>query len=201
MSERKLQAVPAVVLAAGGATRCPGGKVAREFAGRPLVCWLLKTLQESPLISSVVLVCGFQSERVEIAADPFDKVETVFNPSWAEGLSSSLRTGIRPLTKESPGALICLADTPFFRPETLQKVVPKDDLDQIVLPIFRGRPGHPKYFPKWLFPEILKLEGDEGARSILRRYKEKTRTVEIHDPGILRDFDTPDDFSLTWPHP
>ncbi|MCA9777974.1 MAG: nucleotidyltransferase family protein [Candidatus Eremiobacteraeota bacterium] len=201
MSDRNPQAVPVVVLAAGGATRCPGGKVAREFAGRPLVCWLLKTLQESPLISSVVLVCGFQSDSVVSAAEPFEKVQTVINPSWSDGLASSLRTGISTVAKDCPGALVCLADTPLFRPETLQTVVPKDNPDLIVLPIFRDRPGHPKYFPKWLFPELLDLEGDEGARSILQRHKEKTRTVEVDDPGISLDFDIPDDFSLTWPHP
>lgn len=195
MSERTTRAVPAVVLAAGGSTRCPGGKLTREFGGRPLLYWTLETLQQSPLVSAIVLVCGFQGESVAQAAEPFGKVRTVSNPLWPEGLASSLRTGIGAVPQSSPGALVCLADTPFFKAETLRALIPVDDLNLVVLPRYQGRHGHPKYFPHLLFPELLKLEGDEGARSILRRFQEKTRIVEVDDPGILKDFDTPEDFS------
>jgi len=195
MSERTMTAVPAVVLAAGGSTRCPGGKLTREFAGRPLLCWTLETLEQSPLVSSVILVCGFQRELIARAAEPFGKVRTVSNPVWSEGLASSLRTGIGAVPHSSPGALVCLADTPFFKAETLRAVIPVDDLNLVVLPRYQGRHGHPKYFPHRLFPELLKLKGDEGARSVLSRFKEETRTVELDDPGILKDFDTPEDFS------
>ena len=54
--------------------------------------------------------------------------------------------------------------------------------------------GHPKYFPSWLFPELLELSGDEGARKVLRRFQDRTRVVQVDDPGILKDFDTPQDF-------
>jgi molybdenum cofactor cytidylyltransferase len=110
-------------------------------------------------------------------------------------LASSLRTGFGALPQSSPGALVCLADTPFFKAETLRDVVPVDNLNLIVLPRYQRRHGHPKYFPRWLFSELLKLRGDQGARAVLNRFQEKTRIVEVDDPGILKDFDTPEDFS------
>ena len=195
MPSPSLSAVPAVVLAAGGSTRCPGGKLTREFQGRPLISWTLETLQQSSLVSSIILVSGFQEELILQAAGQFNKVRTVSNPDWPEGLASSLRTGIGALPPHSPGALVCLADTPFFKADTARSVIPFDDLSLVVLPRFQGRHGHPKYFPRRLFPELLKLQGDQGARNVLHRFQEKTRIVEVDDPGILKDFDTPEDFS------
>ena len=187
MITRKLTAL---VLAAGGSTRCPGGKLTRHYQGRPLLSWLLERLERSELIEKVYLVCGFQAEQVEVLAQAFPKVTTVRNEDWPEGLSTSLKCGIESLPEEIPGVLICLGDTPFFSDLTLQRVIGEvGESDSVILPCFEGKMGHPKYFPSWLFPELLQLSGDEGARPVLRRFKERTRVVQVDDPGILKDFD------------
>lgn len=187
--------VPAIVLAAGGSTRCPGGKLIRPLRGRPLLCWLLDTLQECSEVSSVVVVCGHQMDEIAPLTEPFDKIDVVRNPDWATGLSSSLKCGLNALPPGAPGAVVCLGDTPFFRAATLSAVVPDESsTDSIIIPCCDGHPGHPKYFPRRLFAELFQLQGDEGARPLLRDHKERTRFVEVDDPGILRDFDSPEDF-------
>ena len=190
-----LTKLTALVLAAGGSTRCPGGKLTRHYQGRPLLSWLLERLERSGLIERVHLVCGFQAEQVEVLARVFSKVTTVLNEDWSEGLSTSLKCGIESLPEGTPGALVCLGDTPFFSDVTLQRVVGEvGESTSVILPCFEGKMGHPKYFPSWLFPELLELSGDEGARTVLRRFQDRTRVVQVDDPGILKDFDTPQDF-------
>jgi len=190
-----LTKLTALVLAAGGSTRCPGGKLTRRYQGRPLLSWLLEKLERSELIERVHLVCGFQAEQVEVLAQDFPKVTTVLNEDWSKGLSTSLKRGIESLPEDIPGVLVCLGDTPFFSDLTLQRVVGEvGESTSVILPCFEGKMGHPKYFPSWLFPELLELSGDEGARKVLRRFQDRTRVVQVDDPGILKDFDTPQDF-------
>lgn len=183
------------MLAAGGSTRCPGGKLLRLYKSRPLLSWLLERLQTENRISDVYLVCGYESLRVQEVGADYQKVRIVHNLDWESGIASSLIAGLRSLPSEAPGALICLGDTPCFKPQTLERIIPEaENLERIVLPVYEGCHGHPKYFPRWLFQELYKLSGDEGARRVLARHKENARIVKLHDPGILRDFDTPEDF-------
>lgn len=190
-----VEAFPAIVLAAGGSSRCPEGKLLKEYRSKPLIQWGIETLANSPVVGKVCVVCGHQATEIRKILKDYE-LDFVDNPNWSRGIASSIRVGTQWLPRESSGFFLCLADTPFFQPETLLKVSPSTkDRDQIRLPVYGGVPGHPKYFPRWLFPELLTLRGDTGAKLLLRQYHTRTCRVEIDDPGILRDFDRPKDFS------
>ena len=191
---QKTFSLPAVVLAAGGSTRCPEGKLFKHLDGKPLITWGIETLIDSPHISEVLVVLGHRAEELEKLLRDYP-VQFVTNPNWSEGLSSSIKVAISSVPAECPGTLISLADTPFFSAETLAKISPNsDELDEIRYPVWDGSPGHPKYFPRWLFPELLKLEGDTGAKSLLRKHAKRRRPIPVSDLGVLKDYDLPEDF-------
>jgi molybdenum cofactor cytidylyltransferase len=190
-----LRNVPAIVLAAGASRRCPEGKLLKLFRGSPLLVWTLSNLSKHREISRIFLVCGHAADQIIALSHDFEKVIPVGNADWPNGLSTSIVAGIAELPGDSAGTLVTLGDTPFFTSNTLLKVIPKEDeIEQIRYPTLDGVPGHPKYFPAWLFPELRALQGDQGAQSLLRRYPGRCCPLEVQDSGILRDFDTPQDF-------
>ncbi len=182
----------ALVLAAGGSTRCGGDKLLRPFHGRPLLSWTLSRLDSHPLIGQIVLVVGHRAE--EVAALAPSGCEVVVNPNWAEGLSSSLKVGVQALPEGCAGALVVLGDTPFFHEETVTDLLPPHLADEIVVPVYEGEQGHPKYFPRWFLPELLHLEGDRGAKALLEG--QELVLLETDDSGILLDFDEPEHFRV-----
>lgn len=108
------------------------------------------------------------------------------------GMSASLSCGVRAVA-DFDACVIALGDMPFIRPETARAVV--DALRggaPVVVPAFEGRFGHPVGFGRPLYRELTELEGDEGARSILRRHDIGLEVIECDDPGIVRDVDHPD---------
>ncbi len=108
----------------------------------------------------------------------------------SEGLSRSLIKGIR-ASENAAGWLIALADMPFVQPATIEKLVAKLAAGSgIVLPAYQGRRGNPVGLHHRHREALLALQGDEGARSIIKRHTAENYVFECSDPGILRDIDT-----------
>jgi molybdenum cofactor cytidylyltransferase len=126
-------------------------------------------------------------------------VQTVRIPASPRGMGISLAAAARCLmTRMEQGApitgcVVALADMPWVRPETIRTLLDQADVDRIVVPVYRGRRGHPVVFGARFLPELADLAGDTGARSLLQRYG--VREVECEDPGIMRDVDTPADLT------
>lgn len=190
-----MSSFPAIVLAAGASSRCPEGKLSKIYNGQPLLAWTLHRLGESTKIKSVLVICGYKRTEIESITQLFPKARTIFNPSWSLGLSSSLKVGLKNLDGDESGVLLVLGDTPFFSLKTLDAVLPeKEQIEEIRFPSYRGVPGHPKYIPRRLFPALESLRGDQGAKHLIRNAKGRKREILVEDPGILRDFDKPEDF-------
>ncbi len=126
-----------------------------------------------------------------------DRVQVVTNPHAEDGLASSIRAGMAALPGDTRAVLLALADKPLLRAETVAMLIdrfPQEGLP-IVYPTFKGAQGHPVLLASELFPELVRLEGDSGAKSLLRKFAERTVEVETDDVGILLDIDTPEDYA------
>lgn len=117
---------------------------------------------------------------------------------WGEGMAASLRSGIESLGPRARGVFIVLLDQPL---------IPGDDLAHLAgaarkapkVPAaadIHGRPAAPAYIPRWLWPEILELEGDRGAASVLARHGAMTLPIS----GAFSDVDTLDDWRRVSEH-
>jgi molybdenum cofactor cytidylyltransferase len=104
------------------------------------------------------------------------------------GVSIAVGVGARP---HAPGWLVLPGDMPLVRPATLQAVARGLEHHSVVYAQHRGRRGHPVGFAAELYSELVGLSGDEGARRLISRYP--AFGVELDDPGILVDIDTPGD--------
>jgi molybdenum cofactor cytidylyltransferase len=107
------------------------------------------------------------------------------------GMAESLTTAIEH-TKGAEGWLVGLGDMPHVRPETMRALVATvEGGARIAAPVYQGRRGNPVAFSNFHLPLLLALDGDQGARAILKSHA--VSEVVVDDAGVVRDIDTPGD--------
>ena len=114
-------------------------------------------------------------------------------PEAIDGMGHSLAAGVR-ATAHAAGWVIALADMPFLSPATIRAVAEAVAAGQgLVAPTHQGERGHPVGFGAALGAELAAVHGDEGARTVLSRHRERLVLLPVDDAGILRDVDRPSD--------
>lgn len=186
--------IAAIVLAAGGATRMGELKQLLPLGGQPMVRHTVAAVCNAAL-AQVVVVGGAQAEAVRSALTGLP-VEFVVNPAWTEGMSTSLQAGLRALRPDIQAVFIVLADQPALTPDLLQTLVDRyrSTGAPVVVPFYRGQRGNPVLWDRSLFAELLTVAGDQGGRVLLGRYEAAMERVELDDPAITLDVDTPQDY-------
>jgi molybdenum cofactor cytidylyltransferase len=190
--------VTAVVLAAGMSRRmkssAAGPKQLLRLSGKTLVQHALDNVQRSR-VDEIVLVLGFAADAVlkQIAADG---VRVILNSEYAQGMGTSLRTGLSVLSTSVKAAFVLLADQPFVRPETLDQMIAShlESAAEITIPLFKGFRGNPLLLDRAVFPDLMGLSGDVGCRAIFGSHTQGIHKIEVDDPGILLDIDSVEDF-------
>jgi molybdenum cofactor cytidylyltransferase len=107
------------------------------------------------------------------------------------GMGHSLACGIRHIPPTWQSAMICLGDMPFVRRDTLMRLLSAGRSQNIIIPRYQSARGHPVIFGRQFFPELQLCQGDSGARHVLQANPNSIIELDIDDPGILQDIDTP----------
>jgi molybdenum cofactor cytidylyltransferase len=183
-----------IVLAAGKGSRFEGGthKLAQALGDSSVLVETLDHALASGLPVVVVTTEAFAeiARRSVAARDVAVLPEVGTEGAGPLGMGVSIAAGVsaRP---HAAGWLVLPGDMPLVRPSTLQAVARGLDHHSVVYAQHRGRRGHPVGFAAELYSELVALSGDEGARRLLARYP--AFGLELDDPGILVDIDTPND--------
>jgi len=187
--------VAAVVLAAGQSRRMGAvNKLLVEVDGQAMVVTAVKQALASGF-DSVVVVTGHESERVRTALAGLP-VAFQHNPDFADGLSTSLVTGVRALTNDIDAAVVCLADMPRVTARVLERLVAAYDPVEgraICVPTWHGKRGNPILWDRSFFAQIAEVAGDIGARHLLGEYQEQVCEVAMTDAAVVSDIDSPAD--------
>lgn len=187
-----------VLLAAGASARFGGNKLLHRLDdGRTLAEAAAQRLLEA-LPGSVAVI--HPEDGVLQGLLHKTGMRVVVCPLADRGMGHSLACGVA-AAAQADAWVIALADMPYIRCETLLRVAQGLRTGaEIVAPYYAGRRGHPVAFGRGLLNELLNLEGDVGARHLLQQ-PDKICRVEVDDPGILQDIDTPADLDqslLSW---
>ena len=146
-----------------------------------------------------VSVAVIQPDNHELAGQLESVGLKVVTCKIEQGMAYSLAVATQyagTFAESSDGFVIALADMPFIRPATIEMVANRlSQGSQIVLPTYLGFWGHPVGFAAKFQGELEQLQGDEGARSIIKSHREVVYACECKDSGILMDIDTPDDLT------
>jgi len=190
----RMPRIATLVLAAGQSRRTGKiNKLLAEIDGVPMAARVLKEVRASSA-EPVIVVTGHEAERVNQALDG-DDLTFVHNPDYADGLSTSLITGVKALPENIDGVIVCLGDMPRVKATHIDKLIAAfNPLEgrAICVPTFTGKRGNPVLWGAQFFEEMRKVAGDVGARHLIGSYSELVAEVPIEDDGVLVDVDTPE---------
>lgn len=206
--------ISAIILAAGQSTRMGSeNKLLLPFGESTLIEHMVDVVCASRAGETLV-VLGHEGDRLRrvLAEKPVTLVE---NPDYTEGMSTSIRAGLRCISPRSKGAMICLTDQPLLEPADLNRLIGALEAEtetsaagtgggpehggangkSIVVPIYQGQRGNPVLFAISHRNEVMAARGPVGGcRGIVKRYPGAVLSVEMENDHILHDIDTPEDY-------
>jgi molybdenum cofactor cytidylyltransferase len=184
----------AIILAAGESKRMGFPKMLLEFNGRSMIENVIGNVLSSDIDQTmVVLGAGRELLKELIIKYP---VRYCYNDKYEDGMLSSVNCGFRNLPPDPDAVLVFQGDQPLITPDVTNKVIKafRKSGKGIVIPVCENQRGHPLLVAGKYRCEIFKLEKSEGLRSLAYKFPEDIQEVETHDPRILRDFDTYEDY-------
>jgi len=186
--------MPGILLAAGASTRMGRPKALLPLGGVTFVRRVLDTLKSAGLSEIVVVVRpGHDAVIAEVEASSIGRV--VVNGRAENGQLTSLVAGLEAVDAPNVnGVLVTLVDVPLIQASTVRTLIARAaHTDAPVLrAVHRGRHGHPVIFTRAVFDALRAADPAVGAKSVMRSVR--IEDVEVDDPGVFEDVDTPDDY-------
>ena len=178
-----------IILAAGGSARLGRPKQALAVDGEPLLARITRAAVASRA-SEVLVVLGAHAQECMEILDGLG-ARTVINPGWREGIAFSIRAGVQNLSPGLDAAMILLCDQPRVSMESINALLSLQG-SSIIASSYGGSLGPPAIFPVEFFPELMALEGDQGAKKIFSSHPDELIAVPFPEGEI--DIDTPADY-------
>lgn len=184
--------VAGIVLAAGLARRFGGNKLSATFLGKPLLCWAVEAALVSRL-HSVVVVLGHESARPESmlrGKAGNERLRLIVNKAYRDGQASSVIAGLRAVPDAS-AAMFLMGDQPLLDATVIDSLIATHEKSgkSICYPSCNGTRRNPVIFSARLFPEILALTGDTGARALIEANAEDAVCAPFADELLFQDVD------------
>jgi len=198
----------AILLAAGQSTRFEtGSKLTHIIKDRPLISWSLSPLIKSNL-EQVIIVTGCHAETINTAITPLKdqhpNLTTIHNEIFELGMGNSIATGMTAISSNIEGVFICLADMPKITEDIFTKLAHSFANQQnrettknksIFRPSYQGKPGHPVLFSKIHFEKLASLNGNQGARQIIKSNQDALELIAMDSPHTRLDIDNRQDLT------
>lgn len=184
-----------ILLAAGASTRMGSSKQLLPYRGRSLLRYMAEVALTS-CCEPIIVVLGSNAAQIqqEINDLPLQIVE---NEQWSEGMSSSIRAGVKQITalnQHLDAVVIMLCDQPLVTSSILNQLIEAYQIAQslVVASAYTNTLGVPALFSQRLFPELLSLTAKVGAKNLIRQYINQVYQVPFPE-GVI-DVDTPEDY-------
>jgi len=185
-----------LILAAGNSSRMGFPKQLLKWKNTTLLQHTMDTVKKISA-EEIILVLGANSEKIKAEIDS-NEVTVLVNKNWNLGLGNSIAYGINyieTILPEAENVLIMLADQPLINTEFLIKMIESFKLNpsRIVCTLYEdGKFGVPTIFNKKYFAELVGLNDDKGAKSVLKKYSKNLLFIDGKD--IVNDIDTMKDY-------
>jgi molybdenum cofactor cytidylyltransferase len=185
----------AIILAAGRSERLGAPKQLLQFRGETLLAHTINEARQAS-VQSIVVVFGYQFDLLAKTID-INGLQIVKNENWQIGIASSINCGITALQNIAPlpdAAILMVCDQPFITASLLNDLIKAQKVSgkPIIASKYNDTAGIPVLFHKDLFPELLGLDGDSGAKKIIHKYPDLVTTFPFPKGGI--DIDTLSDY-------
>ena len=185
----------ALLLAAGKSSRMGELKALLPWQGRTLLEHQLEVLKEVG-ITQVIVVLGYQADRLENLVHNSGEAHVVLNPDHLEGKTTSIKSGLNGLITPVDDILVLAVDQPRSV-MTLRTILRKHQMSQvdITIPTYKGKGGHPVVFSNKLLPELLGIsEKTMGLKAVVRRHSKDVLRMEMVSSEVLLDLNSRADY-------
>jgi molybdenum cofactor cytidylyltransferase len=182
----------AVILSGGASRRMGTPKALLPYRDGTFLEHLLK-ITDHPRIAWRRVVLGADAGAI-VAGTEFRADEVVINKNWEAGQLSSIQAGVRSLPGGTAGMLLFLIDHPLISRELVGELAQRFYLSgkAIVLPVYKGRRGHPVIFASRLYEELLSAPLETGARAVVWAHGEEVCEMETSEEGCVLNLNDPD---------
>jgi molybdenum cofactor cytidylyltransferase len=186
----------AIILAAGESRRMGSPKMLLPFNGLTMIENVIENVKDSD-VERVLIVLGPERVRLTSIARKMN-VRYCYNDNFREGMLSSVQCGFSNLPDDYRAVLVFQGDQPLITKNPINRVIEKysDSDNGIVIPVYRKRRGHPILIDRKYHNEIANLNSSKGLRSLAEIFSDDVAEIETDDPGILRDFDTFEQYKM-----
>ena len=188
--------ISAILLAAGQSKRMKGkNKLLLKYKRKTLINHVLRSLIKSK-VNKIIIVLGHEDRKIKKIVLKSKKIIFVFNSNYAKGISTSIKCGLKKISKKNIGFLITHADMPLVSKTILNALCSalKNKNEEIFIPVYKKRIGNPLAFKYSMIKFLKRIKGDRGAKKLIRSNKSKIKLMKMKSKSILIDFDQLKDF-------
>jgi len=187
-----------IILAGGSSTRFGQPKQLLKLKGKYLLDYVLSAALGSKL-NHIVLVLGHDHQNILQALETCTtqkRLQVVVNHRYLEGQSRSLQAGLQKIRQIFPAVMFLLGDQPLLNSNTIDHLLDRfrHSGKDICVPVCKGKRRNPTIFNRVLYDQLMAIEGDIGARDIIRANPERVLYLELDDPLCFFDIDSQKDF-------
>ena len=191
--------ISAVILAAGESRRMgKQNKLLLPIGGEALLVKLVASVCASD-VGQVLVVIGHEAEKIRRKLNEFP-LNFVYNPNFSEGMTTSIKYGVKVVSHECDGLLICLGDMPFINTSEINKLIHAYVKNRIkgegliVVPVFKRQRGNPVLFSIEFRNDILEHKKESGCKEVIMKNSDSVMEIEMDDEKMLLDVDTMEDY-------
>jgi molybdenum cofactor cytidylyltransferase len=186
----------AIVLAAGESKRMGFPKMLLPFKGSTMIENVIQNISES-CVKNIIVVLGAESNKI---LDVIGNLPVHFcmNDNYRDGMLSSVKCGFRRIPSEYKAVLVFQGDQPLIKAGLINSLIRAylSTDNGLAIPVHYTRRGHPLLIDRKYRDEIEKLDPGKGLRSLSEKFSDDVLEVETNENGILRDFDTYDEYLM-----
>ena len=188
--------IKGILLAAGQSKRLKNeNKLIKIFKNKPLINHALNSVKNSK-IKKIIIILGYQFKEVKKKIKKNKKIIFVHNKNYKNGMSSSIKSGLKKISKKDKGFIILQSDMPFVKTSDINKIynsiIRKKYLVHALK--YKNRIGNPIGFDISILNKFKKIKGNVGAKYMVKRLKNSTNYIKVSSEKVFKDFDKASDF-------
>ena len=188
--------IKVILLAAGLSKRMKSeNKLIKLYKNKPLINYSLNVLKKSKA-KKIIIVLGHQYKEVRKIIKKNKKIIFTYNKNYKKGMASSLKMGLKKVSKNDKGFIVAQSDMPFVKLSDINKICRSIKTKKFLVHAlkYKNRLGNPIGFDISLIKKFKNIKGQFGAKFMVKRLKNRTNFINISSLKSFKDFDKVSDF-------
>ena len=188
--------IKAILLAAGQSKRMKSeNKLIKLYKNKPLINYSLNVLTKSK-VNKIIIVLGHQHKELKKIIKKNKKIIFTYNKNYKKGMASSIKIGLKKISKNDKGFIIAQSDMPFVKQSDINKICRSINSKKFLVHAlkYKNRVGNPIGFDSSLIKKFKNIKGQFGAKFMVKRLKNRTNFINTSSLKSFKDFDKVSDF-------